>query len=52
MVPRGAKEALGLNLYCRLLVQQWTLVRKGAELKHKAGIEQELHRFERFQNGA
>jgi uncharacterized protein YcaQ len=35
----------------RLLVQRWTWVGKGAELKHKARIEQELHRFERFQNG-
>jgi uncharacterized protein len=36
----------------RLLVQQWTWVGKGAELKHKTRIEEELHRFERFQNGA
>ena len=32
-----------------LQVQQWTWVGKGAAAFHKARIEEELHRFERFQ---
>lgn len=33
----------------KLLVQQWTWVGHGNARAHKARIEQELHRFERFQ---
>jgi len=33
----------------QLLVQQWTWVGKGSAPSHKARIEEELHRFERFQ---
>jgi uncharacterized protein YcaQ len=33
----------------RLLVQQWTWLGHGRAAAHKARIEQELHRFERFQ---
>jgi uncharacterized protein YcaQ len=33
----------------RLLVQRWTWVGDGAPGPHKARIEEELHRFERFQ---
>jgi uncharacterized protein YcaQ len=33
----------------QLLVQQWTWVGKGSAPAHKARIEEELHRFERFQ---
>jgi uncharacterized protein YcaQ len=36
----------------QLLVQQWTWVGKGSAPTHKARIEEELHRFERFQLGA
>ena len=32
-----------------LLVQQWTWVGDGSAASHKVGIEEELHRFERFQ---
>ncbi|MFC7622236.1 winged helix-turn-helix domain-containing protein [Microlunatus sp. GCM10028923] len=32
-----------------LLVQQWTWVGRGAERRHRASIEAELERFERFQ---
>ncbi len=32
-----------------LLVQQWTWVGDGSAASHKARIEEELHRFERFQ---
>jgi hypothetical protein len=35
----------------RLLVQQWTWVGAGNPRRHKRRIEQELHRFERFQLG-
>jgi uncharacterized protein YcaQ len=34
-----------------LEVRQWTWVGRGAPRAHKARIEQELHRFERFQMG-
>ena len=33
----------------KLLIQQWTWVGRGSSRAHKALIEQELHRFERFQ---
>ena len=33
----------------QLLVQQWTWVGKGSAPAHKTRIEEELHRFERFQ---
>ncbi|MGE5510776.1 MAG: winged helix-turn-helix domain-containing protein [Bacteroidota bacterium] len=33
----------------KLLVQKWTWVGNGSARRHKARIEQELHRFERFQ---
>jgi uncharacterized protein YcaQ len=33
----------------KLLVQQWTWVGRGSARAHKGRIEQELHRFERFQ---
>jgi uncharacterized protein YcaQ len=33
----------------KLLVQQWTWVGEGAARRHKAPIEEALHRFERFQ---
>lgn len=33
----------------KLLVQQWTWTDRGAPRRHKRLIEQELHRFERFQ---
>lgn len=33
----------------KLLVQQWTWVGRGAPRLHKRRIEEELHRFERFQ---
>jgi uncharacterized protein YcaQ len=33
----------------KLLVQQWTWVGKGSARKHKKLIEEELHRFEKFQ---
>jgi uncharacterized protein YcaQ len=33
----------------KLLVQQWTWIGKGNARKHKKLIEEELHRFERFQ---
>jgi uncharacterized protein YcaQ len=33
----------------RLLVQQWTWVGNGSQRRHKARIEEALHRFERFQ---
>jgi hypothetical protein len=32
-----------------LLMQKWIWVGKGSPRSHKAGIEEELHRFERFQ---
>ena len=32
-----------------LLVQQWTWVGEGSASSHKARVEEELHRFERFQ---
>jgi uncharacterized protein YcaQ len=32
-----------------LLVQRWTWVGDGSAVRHKARIEEELHRFERFQ---
>ena len=32
-----------------LRIQQWTWVGKGSAPAHKAQIEAELHRFERFQ---
>jgi uncharacterized protein YcaQ len=35
-----------------LLVQQWTWVGKGSPRRHKARIEEELHRFEHFQINA
>ncbi len=35
----------------KLLVQQWTWVGKGSARAHKRRIEEELHRFERFQLG-
>jgi len=35
----------------KLLVQQWTWVGKGGARKHKKLIEEELHRFEKFQLG-
>ncbi len=35
-----------------LLVQQWNWVGKGSAERHKAVIEEALHRFERFQLGA
>ncbi|MBK5957871.1 cytoplasmic protein [Rhodoplanes elegans] len=33
----------------KLLVQQWTWVGRGAARAHKRRVEEELHRFERFQ---
>jgi uncharacterized protein YcaQ len=36
----------------KLLVQKWTWVGKGAARAHKRRIEEELHRFERFQLGS
>jgi uncharacterized protein YcaQ len=33
----------------KLLVQQWTWVGRGSAPSHKASIEEELHRFSRFQ---
>ena len=33
----------------KLLVQRWTWVGPGAQRAHKRRIEEELHRFERFQ---
>ncbi|MDQ3441913.1 MAG: winged helix DNA-binding domain-containing protein [Planctomycetota bacterium] len=33
----------------KLLIQQWTWVGRGSPRRHKALIEEELHRFERFQ---
>jgi hypothetical protein len=33
----------------KLLVQQWTWVGRGSSQSHKRRIEEELHRFERFQ---
>ena len=36
----------------KLLMQKWTWVGKGAPRLHKRRIEEELHRFERFQLGA
>jgi hypothetical protein len=33
----------------KLLVQQWTWVGQGSPRRHKRIIEDELHRFERFQ---
>jgi len=33
----------------KLLMQQWTWVGRGSSRSHKRRIEQELHRFERFQ---
>ena len=35
----------------KLLMQKWTWVGKGARAPHKRQIEEELHRFERFQLG-
>jgi uncharacterized protein YcaQ len=35
----------------KLLVQQWTWVGQGSPRRHKRAIEEELHRFERFQLG-
>jgi uncharacterized protein YcaQ len=32
-----------------LKVQKWTWLRRGAARRHKKRIEEELHRFERFQ---
>jgi uncharacterized protein YcaQ len=32
-----------------LLIQQWTWIGSGSAIQHKAPIETELHRFERFQ---
>ena len=32
-----------------LLMQKWTWVGNGSEAQHKAAIEEELDRFERFQ---
>jgi uncharacterized protein len=32
-----------------LLIQQWSWVGRGSARRHKARIEAELHRFERFQ---
>ena len=32
-----------------LRIQRWTYVGEGSAASHKARIEQELHRFERFQ---
>jgi uncharacterized protein YcaQ len=32
-----------------LLIQQWTWVGNGSAKRHKLRIEDELHRFERFQ---
>jgi uncharacterized protein YcaQ len=32
-----------------LLIQRWTWVGSGSSRRHKAAIEAELHRFERFQ---
>jgi len=33
----------------KLLIQQWTWVGKGSARNHKKLIEEELHRFEKFQ---
>jgi len=33
----------------KLQIQQWTWVGRGSARAHKRLIEQELHRFERFQ---
>ena len=33
----------------KLLMQQWTWVGRGSSRSHKRRIEEELHRFERFQ---
>jgi uncharacterized protein len=35
----------------KLLIQQWHWIGSGADHAHKAAIEEELHRFERFQLG-
>jgi uncharacterized protein YcaQ len=35
-----------------LLIQQWNWVGEGGAATHKAAIEEELHRFEKFQFGA
>jgi uncharacterized protein YcaQ len=35
----------------KLLTQQWTWVGRGSARSHKRVIEEELHRFERFQLG-
>jgi uncharacterized protein YcaQ len=35
----------------KLLMQKWTWVGRGSARAHKRTIEEELHRFERFQLG-